>query len=227
METQYDSTHATKHEAEEEEERLEARKQRYLELFSAIVMAAATILTAWSAYESSRWSGQSSAHQLNVIAALVNQSKFASLAEQRRSLDVSLYAEWVKAINANDTRLAEFTFTRFPEPLKTAAAAWRATDPLNNLQAPTSPFVMPEYALPESAEEQRWAEVAAAESEAADRAGTTSDRYLLFTVVFATTLFFAGISGKFGSFAINAGVLLLGALLLIVGAAIMFTLPIM
>ncbi len=226
MNTQYDDTHASEHETEEEEATPEARRRRYIELFSAALMAIATLLTAWSAYESSRWNGQSNTHQLNVIGALVNQSKFASLAEQQRSLDVSLYAEWVKAFNANDTRLAEFIFKRFPEPLKTATDAWRATDPLNNPQAPTSPFVMPEYALPESIEEQRWTEAAAAESDAANRASTVSDRYLLFTVIFATTLFFAGISGKFGSFAINAGVLLLGALILVIGAAIMFTLPI-
>lgn len=226
METKHDGAHPTKHEMEEEEETLEERRQRHIELFSAILMAAATILTAWSAYESARWNGQSNSHQLNVISALVNQSRFSSLAEQRRSLDVGLYAEWVRAINANDNRLAEFVFNRFPEPLKTATVAWQATDPLNNPEAPTSPFVMPEYALPESAEAQRWAKVATAESEAADQAGTTSDRYLLFTVIFATTLFFAGISGKFDSFAVNVGILVFGGLTLITSAAIMFTLPI-
>lgn len=226
MEKKYDDAHVTKHEAEEEEETLEERRQRRIELFSAILMAAATILTAWSAYESARWNGQNNSHQLRVIGALVNQSKFSSLAEQRRSLDVGLYAEWVKAINANDNRLAEFVFNRFPEPLKTAAVAWRATDPLNNPEAPTSPFVMPEYALPESAEEQRWAQAAVAESEAAERANAIADRYLLFTVIFATTLFFAGISGKFDSFAVNVGILVLGGLTLITSAAIMLTLPI-
>lgn len=203
-----------------------ARRRRYLELFAAILMAAATILTAWSAYQSARWDGQSNLHELRVIGAMVKQSKFANLAEQRRSLDVSLYAEWVRAVNANDSRLARFVFNRFPEPLKSAVAAWQAMDPLNNPAAPTSPFVMPEYALPERVEEQRWEETAVAESEAADRASAISDRYLLFTVIFATTLFFAGISGKFSAFAIDVAVLTLGGLTLLVGAAIMFTLPI-
>lgn len=226
MDTQKGIAAQTPEVEDEEEETREERNERRIELLSAVVMAVATILTAWSAYQSARWGGVNNIHELRVVGALVQQSKFASLAEQRRSLDVGLYAEWVKAVNDDDTRLADFIFKRFPEPLRTAAVAWRATDPLNNPAAPTSPFVMPEYTLKEAAEETRYEEVAVAESAAAERAGEISDRYLLFTVIFATTLFFAGISGKFASFALNVAVLALGGLTLVVSSVLMFTFPI-
>jgi hypothetical protein len=211
-------------EAETEETR-EERTERRIELLAAVVMAVATILTAWSAYQSARWGGESSLHELRVIGAIVKQSKFANLAEQRRSLDVNLFGQWVSAVNADDKKLADFIFDRFPEPLETATIAWQRTDPLNNPAAPTSPFFMPEYALTESAEELRWEETATAEAAAADRAGLVSERYLLFTVIFSTTLFFAGISGKFGSFAINVAVLVIGGVVLLISTAIMISLP--
>jgi hypothetical protein len=42
-----------------------------------------------------------------------------------------------------------------------------------------------------------------AESAAAIRASDFSDRYLVFTIIFASVLFFAGISGKFTWWAVD------------------------
>jgi hypothetical protein len=211
-------------EAEADETR-EERNERLIELLSAAVMAVATILTAWSAYQSARWGGVSNVHELRVVSAIVKQGKFANLAAQQRGLDVSLFGQWMSATNMNETKLADFIFARFPGPLKTATIAWLETDPLNNLAAPSSPFAMAEYALAESAEELRWENVAAEESAAAERAGDISDRYLLFTVIFAMTLFFAGVSGKFASFGINVAVLALGGVVLTISAVIILALP--
>jgi hypothetical protein len=213
-------TEAEAHETSEE------RNQRLIELLAAAVMAFATILTAWSAYQSARWGGVSNVHELRVVSAIVKQSKFANLAEQRRGLDVSLFGQWMSATNMNETKLADFIFARFPEPLKTATIAWLATDPLDDPAAPSSPFAMTEYVLAESAEELRWENVATEESAAAERAGEISDRYLLFTVIFAMTLFFAGISGKFAWVWINIAVLSLGGVVLAISAVIMLALPV-
>lgn len=202
------------------------RIRRWIELLSAVLMAAATVATAWSAYQSARWSGTGSSHEFRSLDAMVQASKFRNLAEQKLNLHVGLFAQWAAAYAASDTTLANFAFDRFPEPLKSAAIAWQATRPLSNPAAPRSPFDMPEYALAETAEAQKWEETSLAESAAAERAGMISGRYLLFTVIFAAVLFFAGISGKFTWPVINEAVLALGGLVLIIGLAIMFTLPI-
>ena len=52
-----------------------------------------------------------------------------------------------------------------------------------------------------------------------------SNRYLLFTIIYASVLFLAGISGKFKWPAIDLTVLVLGALTLLVGVAIMIAMP--
>ncbi len=208
------------------EERHIARIRKWIELLSAILLAAATMATAWSAYQAARWGGDSNSHNLRSIEAMVQTSKFRNLAEQKRSLHVSLFGQWAVAVAANNTALADFIFNRFPEPLKTATIAWRATQPLTNPDAPRSPFEMAEYALAEMAEAQKWEEFATTQSQASDRASTISNRYLLFTVIFAAVLFFAGISGKFTWIVIDEVVLALGALVMLIGLGIMFTLPI-
>ena len=91
--------------------------------------------------------------------------------------------------------------------------------------APASPFDMPHYALPERIEADRWEQVAQDESAAAENANDMGNRYLLFTIIYASVLFLAGISGKFKWLAIDLTVLALGAMTLIAGVAIMIALP--
>lgn len=98
--------------------------------------------------------------------------------------------------------------------------------PLTNPSAPATPFEMPEHVLPELAEEARWEVISAAELEAAERANDISDRYLLFTLIFASVLFFGGISGKFRWQVLDVAVLAIGALVLFAGVAILLMSPI-
>ena len=106
-----------------------------------------------------------------------------------------------------------------------AVTAWRATNPLTNPEAPATPFDMPEYVVAERTEADRWEAIADRESAAAETASEISNRYLRFTIIFASVLFFAGISGKFGWQAIDVAVLVLGALTLLIGVAVMLSSP--
>jgi hypothetical protein len=131
----------------------------------------------------------------------------------------------LSAVNKGDTRTADFLAVRFPEPLKAATDAWRASNPFENPNAPASPFDMPQYVLPEKLEADRWDQVSQDESAAAEHANEMSNRYLLFTIIYASVLFFAGISGKFKWRAIDLTVLALGAVTLIVGIFVMILSP--
>lgn len=53
-----------------------------------------------------------------------------------------------------------------------------------------------------------------------------SDRYLLFTIIFASVLFFGGVSGKLGWRPLDLTVLVLGMAVLVIGLVILFTSPI-
>ena len=86
---------------------------------------------------------------------------------------------------------------------------------------------MPQYTLSTALEALRWEEIAIAKAESADKADKISDRYLVFTIIFASVLFFGGISGKFRWQLIDVVVLVLGALTLLIGLAILLVSPIL
>src|SRR5262245_13505001 len=196
-----------------------------MDLLSAAVMAAATVATAYSAYQSSLWDGEETTHTSRYTTAVVRVGKLNNLALQRSALHVNLFVHWLSAVNTGDRRTADFLFGRFPEPLRTAAEAWRATRPFENPDAPASPFDMSQYALQERMEADRWEQIAQDESAAAEHASAMADGYLLFTIIYASVLFLAGISGKFKWPALDLTVLVLGAVTLLAGVAIMIALP--
>jgi hypothetical protein len=207
------------------EARRTERIRQWIDLLSAVLMAVATIATAWCGYQSASWGGEQTTHDSRASTAIVRAGEFNNLALQKTSVHVNLFGQWVAATSTDNTKLADFLFDRFPEPLKSATVAWRATDPLNDPSAPASPFDMPEYALRDRAEADRWEQIAIDESVASERASEYSDRYLVFTIIFASVLFFAGISGKFKWQAIDIAVLVVGALVLLIGLATMLSTP--
>jgi hypothetical protein len=211
---------------QEFEERRAARLRQLIDLLSATLMAVATIATAWCGYQSASWGGEQTAHDGRASTAIVRAGEFNNLALQKQSLHISIFSQWINAAGNDNTQLADFIFARFPEPLKSAATSWQATDPLNNPAAPATPFDMPGYVLRERAEADRWEQVAIDEAAASERASEYSDRYLVFTIIFASVLFFAGISGKFNSKMVDLIVLVLGALTLLIGLGVMLATPV-
>lgn len=101
-----------------------------------------------------------------------------------------------------------------------------ATQPLQNPDAPSSPFVMPEYRLEEDARVARWQAEATTELELASAADEASDRYVLLTVLFASVLVFGGIAGTFQSQLIDLGMLIVAGVVLLAGIGILLTFPV-
>jgi hypothetical protein len=85
---------------------------------------------------------------------------------------------------------------------------------------------MPEYRLPEQEASQQAEQRSVAEFEAALEADEHADNYVLLTVIFATVLFFSGISGKFQWRVIDAAVLTFGVLVLLGGLVLLLQMPI-
>jgi hypothetical protein len=221
-----DQVAAAEEAPEEESPPAVRRLYRWIDLVTALVLALASTATAWCGYQSSAWGGDRTAFSGQSFKATVQSAKYANLATQKAALHAALFGQWATAVSAGDTVLADFALQRFPEPLKQATTAWLATSPLTNSAAPATPFEMPEYALPERAESERWEREAAELSEAAQRADEHSTSYLRFTLVFASALFFAGISGKFRWRVIDLAMLALGAVTLLVGLIRLLALPV-
>lgn len=165
-------------------------------MLSTLLLALAAVGTAWSSYQASRWQGQQALAGNRATAARVEANRSAAVANREIQVDVATFIAWVDAYSAGDTKLSAFYFRRFRPEFKPAVNAWIATKPLQNPKAPLTPFAMPEYrsaALAEADGLEAKGDVEASTSKLyVERAG----RYVLCVVLFAMSLFFAGISTR-------------------------------
>ena len=141
------------------------RIYEHAELLATILLAIAAVATAWSSYQSARWSGVQAIDFSNANAARVESTRAATQAGQETQVDVLTFTQWVNAYAAKETKLADFYFDRFRKEFKPAVQAWIATDPLKNPKAPPMPFAMPQYKLASKAESEQLLD----EAEAATR----------------------------------------------------------
>lgn len=167
-----------------------------LELLATILLAVAAVATAWSSYQSARWSGVQAIDFSKSNAARVESTKASTKAGQQTQVDVLLFTQWANAYATEDEFLADFYFKRFRPEFKPAVVAWTDTKPLKNKNAPATPFVMPQYKLAAEAESRALVDEAEQHTADATESNQRSDNYVLAVVLFAAALFFAGISTK-------------------------------
>ena len=177
----------------------EGRFDRHFELAATVLLAMAAVATAWASYQSARWHGEQARAQSGSIAARVESTRAANVANRQGQIDVALFTQWVDAYARDETELADFYSKRFRPEFKPAFGAWVATRPRKNPNAPLSPFAMPQYKLAATAAADRLEVKAAASSQRAGEFIQRADDYSLAVVLFASSLFFAGISTRLHS----------------------------
>jgi hypothetical protein len=191
----------------------EGRFDRHFELAATVLLAIAAVATAWASYQSARWHGEQARGQSRSIAARVESTRAANVANRQGQIDVALFTQWVDAYARDETELADFYDKRFRPEFKPAFDAWVATRPRKNPSAPLSPFAMPQYKLAATAQADRLEAQAAAFSDRGGDFRQRADNYSLAVVLFASSLFFAGISTRLHSSTTRMVVLGLGCTL--------------
>jgi hypothetical protein len=184
-----------------------------LELVSTLLLALATVATAWAAYQSRVWTGEQAQGTSHATAARIAVNRTSAIANRQVQVDVATFIQWVNAHEEHRTELAGFYRARFRNEFRPAFAAWLATRPLANASAPPTPFAMPQYRLKSSSEADRLEAKASADSQHAKAANERADNYMLAVVLFASALFFAGISTKLETLRARTGILGLGCVL--------------
>ena len=220
------------------------RTRERIELVATVLLACATVLTAWSAFESTKWSGTQTIHFSQAGADRTESAKASNRANAQQIVDVNTFIAWVSAIaderqlDANASRapdgtyapdpasLSGFLFSRFRDEFKPAVEAWLEQDPLENPAADPTPFALPEYRLAEQEAADRLEARASRQAELARRDNQRGDNYVLTTVLFASVLFFAGVSSKLGSTRNRLFTISLAVVVLIAGVAILLTFPV-
>jgi hypothetical protein len=197
-----------------------------LEIVAAMLLALAAVATAWSSYQASRWNGEQAKTFSRSTATRIESTRESGLADSQSQIDVATFTQWVNAYAQKQTKLADFYYRRFRSEFKPAVAAWIATRPLRNANAPLTPFVMPQYRLAAREEADRLeagAEVLSAKARTNVQRATN---YVLAVVLFAVSLFFAGMSMKLRARRLQAVLLGFGITVLVGTVAWLATQPI-
>jgi hypothetical protein len=201
-------------------------RTRFIEATSTVLLSVAVILSAWAGYQASRWSGEQAIAFSAANAARVESTRVSTEAGQLQQVDIGSFLAYAQAYSENNKVLTDFLYQRFRPPMKVAMTAWLATRPLTNPDAPPTPFAMPEYQLPEKAQAQVLLVQASEQTALAKTNNQRSDNYVLTVVLFASVLFFAGISTKVDNDLGQRVLLTMGWLILLGTAAWLATFPI-
>jgi hypothetical protein len=219
-------------------------KSDRIELIATIAIAIATILTAWSAFEAGKWGGTQAINFSEAGAARTESTRADTLAGQLTQIDVAMYLDWVEAIATEaqegtipsiEEGLSEpqpgtvsgFLRVRFRDEFVPAVDAWIATNPVDNPDAPKTPFSMEEYVVAKGVEATALSALADEKSQDARDANQNGDNYVLTMVLFASVLFFSGVSSKMGSHRNQLLMLSFGVIVLVVGIVILVSLPVL
>ena len=189
MKTQSDSTDTSARKPHE--------KKKWVEPVAALLMALATLCTAWCSFESAAWTRKSN-RLMNEFNALERRAGVLTIqGMQQTTIHTGMFMQALAAREAGNDKLANFYVERFPPELRKAYDAWLAQKPFENPNADPHPFVRRLYETPGAREAAEATAKAAESQQQAGVAGSISGQYLANTVLFAAVLFFANAAGRF------------------------------
>lgn len=169
---------------------------RILEVATVLLLALATVGSAWSAFQVSRWNGVETDEARISGALRIEGSRQYSMATQAVAYDAAIVAQYAQAVVDGNTDLQAFLRATLVRPdFLPILEAWQA-----DVAAGTFPenLVEDEEYLNELFAESRASdEAAAAATVRSEEAGATADEYVTLTLFFATALFFAGVTASF------------------------------
>ena len=193
------------------------RIERWFEVVTAIMLGVVAVATAWSGYQSARWSGEQAADYAEAGALRVEATRDATESGQLRLYDLILTDSWLDAYDRGDTAQMGVIERRFRPEFRPTFQAWLALDPFNNPAAPPGPLFMPQYASSLAQEAERLEAAAARKFQEGQDANEIGDAYVLNTVFLATVLFLTAIADRFEWYAVRSVVLVLAGAMLLFG----------
>jgi hypothetical protein len=172
-------------------------KKKWVEPVAALLMALATLSTAWCSFESAAWTRKSN-RLMNEFNALERKAGLLTVqGMQQATIHTGMFMQALAAHEAGNDKLLNFYVERFPPELRKAYDAWLAQKPFENPNADPHPFVSKLYVTPRMREAAEASAKAADSQKQAGAAGSISGQYLANTVLFAAVLFFANASSRF------------------------------
>lgn len=202
-------------------------RDNWLVIVGAVLLSLATVSTSWCAYQSARWSGVQSIYFAESNAARTKASTYANIGAQYAAYDAIMTSDLTTLYFEQEWESLEFLLSHLVrEEYVPVVKAWVNANPLVNPDAPRNPLEMPEYSNQALADSEALAESAQRKTDLAKDANQQSDNYVLLTVMFASVLFFAGISSKFTARWLQYFFLSFGTVIFLIGLTITLSQPI-
>jgi hypothetical protein len=197
-----------------------------VEIVAAILLALATVLSAWGAYQATRWSGEQADAYAESSALRAAASRQAAIASRQIQIDVTAFLTWAQAKATDDDRLADFLRARFRPEFLLAFDTWVADAPPDADGFPSgTPFTETDYTLAAQAQADDLNAQADGALAEARYDNQISDNFVLTAVLFASVLFFAGTTAKFRPQWIRWSMIAVAVTVFGLGIVIEFTLP--
>lgn len=175
-----------------------SRQRGRFELFIAILLAIASLASTWCGYQASNWGGNQLLEQDAADSAERQAAELTIVALQLRTFDgIAMLAYW-DVLREGDVQDQEAHLARMRPALRNAIKAALAEGVLTD---PTvkGPLQRPEYKLEQEASAVAKRDEAASLHEQVQFSGRASADYVLLTLMFASVLFFGGITGTLDS----------------------------
>ncbi|GAA2074160.1 hypothetical protein IDH50_12905 [Aeromicrobium tamlense] len=185
------------------------------------VLSITAVLTAWCGFEASKWGGEMSIAFSQASGARIQSTAEESRANAARQYDLTIYTEWVRAVQDDRDELRTFIEDRFTPEFRVAFDAWNA----DGRQA-LGPFRMEQYVPPGTNEAAVLNKRADDRFEAALVHNQRGDNYALLTVLFALVLFLTALSQRDIATRMRRVLLMLAIAIGLAGVAVMLTFPI-
>lgn len=102
------------------------------------------MVTAWSAYQATRWSGDQAENKTSASATRTESVRSSTEANRQVLIDVDTFLGWLNARQTGDRALADEIHARMREEFLPAFDAWLAMAPRGSIPDGT-PFALPTF----------------------------------------------------------------------------------
>jgi hypothetical protein len=194
------------------------------DIWSAILLAAATVASAWCAYQASLWSGDQLRELATANAAHFESLRDDNLATSARMMDVSTFLNLIESDARGDHKMALYIREHARPEFRPVLQDWFERRQAGH-EPPGLPFQQPNYRLAAQERAEVSLTKANAATQAANRANDHGDLFVLHTVLFAIALFFLGSASSAGRHFIRKTMLVLGTLVFVLTVLSMMRLP--
>ena len=201
------------------------RRSRAFEIVAVLLLGVATLGSAWSGYQASRWNGDEASLASEASNEQVEGARLFGLALQTVSYDSTVVAQYAEAVSAGNEGLQEFYRTTLIRPdFLPKLEHWQ--EEIEAGRKPGNLLEDDEYRDEQLAGYQASQARADALSAESREAGNTADDFILLTVLFASALFFAGVTTSFRVRSAQAFLLLASGLIIAYAASRLADLPV-